>query len=190
MTQIPPSDEWLLRRQVASGTLVVFFCPVYDVLHSCSVGKKTAGEPRLLPLAGRIKTLAAAQEAGGWPSQPRGASVFFEPAESCKSTHCYLPGTVWLTPRPEQQHYSRSARCSTDGIRRSLPRVFTPLQRTQFHKRVQTSLQNPPPSAHSVIARFVLPGKVSIVRGSFNKRGIAWKGQERASGGEPPSDED
>lgn len=47
-----------------------------------------------------------------------------------------------------------------------------------------------PPSAHIAIACFVLFGKVSIVKGSFNKRGIAWKGQERAPGEEPPSDED
>lgn len=46
------------------------------------------------------------------------------------------------------------------------------------------------PSAHSVMACFVLSGKVNFVKGSFNKRRIAWKGQERASGGEPPSNED
>ena len=47
-----------------------------------------------------------------------------------------------------------------------------------------------PPSAHSVIACFVLSGKVNIVKGSLNKRGIAWKREEWSSGGEPPSDED
>lgn len=48
-----------------------------------------------------------------------------------------------------------------------------------------------PPSALSVTACFVLSSEVSIVRGSFNKRGLAWKGQKKgASGGEPPSDGD
>lgn len=104
--QIIPTEEWLLHPQVASETVFVLSCPVCYVLRS-STAEKQQGNPRLLPLAGCLKTLAAAQEAGGWPEQARCAPADFE-LDSCKSTHCYSPGTVWLTSRPKQ-HYSRSA---------------------------------------------------------------------------------
>lgn len=161
------------------STLVVFFCPVCCVLRSSTVGKQQ-GNPRLFPLAGCLKTLAAAQKASGWPGQAYCAPADFE-LDSCKSTHCYSPGTCCLAD------FQTSALRSSPVFSATSPGS---LCSASHHTVIPNIPIEFPPSAHSVIACFVLSGKVSIVKGSFNKRGIAWKGQERASGEEPPSDED
>lgn len=75
------------------------------------------------------------------------------------------------------------------NIRLSQTQVFILCITSHFHTKSKRPVEFPP-SAHSVIACFVLSGKVNIIKGSFNKRRIAWKGQERALGGEPPSNED
>lgn len=51
VTQIPPTEEWLLHLQVASGTLAVFFCPVCYVLGSNTV-EKQQGNPGCYPWLG------------------------------------------------------------------------------------------------------------------------------------------
>lgn len=94
VTQIPPTEGMASLssacfRYISCISLPCMWCVAFK--HS----RGTAGEPRLLPLAGCFKTLAASQEASGWPGQARCAPADFEP-DSCKSTHCYSPGTCCL----------------------------------------------------------------------------------------------
>lgn len=188
MTQIPSTEEWLLHPQVASGTLVVFFCPVCSVL-PLRTAEKQDGEPQLLPLAGCLKTLAAAQEASGWPGQACCAPADFEP-DSYKSTHCYSPGTCCLVDFQAQTASKQVRSLHFSRIQPSLAHFLILCITSHFHTKSKHPCRIPSLCTQCDSVLCSLFGKVSIVKGSFNKRGIAWKGQERASGGEPPSDED
>lgn len=133
MTQIPSTEKWLLYPQVASGTLVVFFCPVCSVLPS-RTAEKQDGEPQLLPLAGCLKTLAAAQEASGWPGQARCAPADFEP-DSYKSTHCYSPGTCCLVDFQTQTASKQVCSLHFSHIQLSLARFLILCITSHFHTK-------------------------------------------------------
>lgn len=167
--------------------LVVFFCLVYYVLRSSTV-ENSRGTPTVLPgwVFEKAWQLPKKQAGGHGKLAELQQTLNLIPANLHIVIHLEL--AVWLTSRPKQ-HYSRSAL-------RSFLVFSAPLYGSSYsatHPLSNVSLNVPiefPPSAQNVIACVVLLGKVRCVKGSFNKGRLAWKGQERASGGEPPSDED
>ncbi len=93
---------------------------------------ETAGEPRMLPLAGCLKTLAAAQEASGWPGRACCAPAHFEP-DSSKSTHCYSPGTCCLVDFQTQTALQQICSLHFHSIQLSITLVFMLCITSHFH---------------------------------------------------------
>lgn len=89
-------------RRFASGVFTCIFVPcVWRVSYKHSW--EAAGEAWMSPLAvlwrkekrKKTKTLATSQDASGWPGCASCSPTVFEP-DSCKSRHCYSPGTYCL----------------------------------------------------------------------------------------------
>lgn len=89
-------------RRFASGVFTCIFVPcVWRVSYKHSW--EAAGEAWMSPLAvlwrkekrKEKKTLATSQDASGWPGCASCSPTVFEP-DSCKSRHCYSPGTYCL----------------------------------------------------------------------------------------------
>lgn len=125
-------------RRFASGVFTcIFVLCVWRVSYKHSW--EAAGEAWMSPLAvlwrkekrKKKKTLATSQDASGWPGCASCSPTVFEP-DSCKSRHCYSPGTYCLVDFQTQTALSHV--CTTlSSIHLSIPQVFILCITSCFH---------------------------------------------------------
>lgn len=101
VTQIPLMEEWLFHPQVCFRCIYSHICALCVTRFLQAQLRSSRGRLNVIPGCvlrrekKKQKTLATSQDASGWPGQASSGPTVFEP-DSCKSTHCYSPGTCCL----------------------------------------------------------------------------------------------